>query len=140
MQNQRAIVENNSVPLRTSFHRTQAFYITLQYAKTMDYFIIEIILASLTAALHRVFRLHLFQTTKQMFWFWTIVVFFGIFWDAYAIYSGHWQYSDAALIGLRVLNVPLEDFLFVFVVPYFVLVIYSLSATIFFRKPSNSRR
>jgi lycopene cyclase domain-containing protein len=48
-----------------------------------------------------------------------------IAWDVYFTAKGVWNFNDAYITGIRILNLPLEEVLFFFVVPYCCVFIYA---------------
>lgn len=46
-----------------------------------------------------------------------IVVIFGG-WDVYATYRGHWYFDPNGVVGVRILNLPLEEAMFFVVIPF----------------------
>lgn len=47
-------------------------------------------------------------------------------WDSWAVSSGDWRFNDKYIIGIKFWNLPLEEILFFFVVPYSCLFIYEV--------------
>lgn len=50
----------------------------------------------------------------------------GIAWDQFAISRGHWSFGEQFLLGPKIEFMPIEEFGFIFIVPYFLLVLYKL--------------
>ena len=92
----------------------------------LEYLIILLGLLLVTVFLHKKFQLKLFESRKQLFVFLLVEYIIGIAWDSYAIYRGHWVYPHERTLGIFIGLMPLEDYLFIFVVPYFSLIIYKL--------------
>lgn len=46
-----------------------------------------------------------------------IVVIFG-FWDIFAVWRGHWFFDASGVGNLRIINLPLEEWLFFVVIPF----------------------
>jgi lycopene cyclase domain-containing protein len=91
-----------------------------------EYLIILLGLLVVTIFLHKKFHLKIFETKKQMYVFFFIEYIIGIIWDSYAIFRGHWFYPKSGVLGIFIGNMPLEDYFFILIVPYFSLVIYKL--------------
>jgi lycopene cyclase domain-containing protein len=72
------------------------------------------------------FKVRLFSSVKEALIFYTVVLFFGIIWDSFAIYRGHWTYPESGIAGIRVGLIPIEDYLFILVVSFAVLVVYKV--------------
>jgi len=50
----------------------------------------------------------------------------GILWDYFATWQRHWIFPGNGLIGVRILGLPIEEYLFVFIIPFFALTIYRI--------------
>lgn len=48
----------------------------------------------------------------------------GTAWDSYAIARGHWSFDEAFLLGVEIGYMPVEEYLFIVIVPLWVLVVY----------------
>jgi lycopene cyclase domain-containing protein len=46
----------------------------------------------------------------------TAIIF--ILWDIWATWRGHWAFNENYTLGLKILNLPLEEVLFFFAIPY----------------------
>ncbi|NQV08400.1 lycopene cyclase domain-containing protein [Candidatus Woesearchaeota archaeon] len=93
----------------------------------MEYLIIEIILILITFLIHRHYKIKIFKSKKQMLFFWILVSIGGVIWDNYAVYRGHWLYPGKGTIGVNIGLIPLEDYIFMFLVGYGFLVLYTVS-------------
>ena len=51
----------------------------------------------------------------------------GMTWDYYAVWRGHWIFPGNGLIGTRIFGLPIEEFMFFLIGPYFALTIYNMS-------------
>ncbi len=49
---------------------------------------------------------------------------FGVAWDSFAVYRGHWSFEGAGLIGIKIGILPLEEYLFFLILPYFAITTY----------------
>lgn len=47
-------------------------------------------------------------------------------WDVAGIAAGWWRFNDAYIIGLRIFNVPIEEILFLYLIPLATLFIWLL--------------
>jgi lycopene beta-cyclase len=45
------------------------------------------------------------------------VVIFGA-WDIFAVWRGHWNFSSRNIYGVRIVNLPVEEWLFFLVIPF----------------------
>lgn len=72
-------------------------------------------------------RMHFIQFWKPFFTSIFIVGMFFILWDIYFASQDVWGFNDQYLIGLRIFNLPLEEWLFFLLIPYAsVFIHYSL--------------
>ncbi len=72
------------------------------------------------------FRIHLYRSLKERL----IVTFFffvvGVAWDTYAVTSKHWIFPGDGLIGYHIGVLPLEEYLFILIVPFWILTAYKV--------------
>ncbi|MFA6553028.1 MAG: lycopene cyclase domain-containing protein [Patescibacteria group bacterium] len=103
----------------------------------MEYLFILVGLLILTIALHRVFRLKLYANTNQAII--TILVFLvvGVVWDSLAIARGHWLFPPEHNTGWIIGKMPVEEYLFMLIQPYFVMIIYSIIKARFIKANKN---
>ncbi len=90
----------------------------------MEYLFILLFWLIVSAAIHYKYRLVLYSSVKQMV---VTVGFFliaGIAWDLIGIIREHWVFRYENLIGVTLGVLPLEEVLFMLIVPYGILVFY----------------
>ena len=92
----------------------------------LSYLIIDILLFCLAFFVHYFFKVKLFSSKRQFFLLWFFALGIGITWDYYAIVNEHWIYPSTAVVGLFLWKIPLEDYLFMIVLPYCLLIAYRL--------------
>jgi lycopene cyclase domain-containing protein len=73
-----------------------------------------------------IFKIRLFASFKAGIIFFLLVWVLTMPMDFYAVAKGIWNFPGAGTIGIRVFNVPIEENLFMIVVPYFVVVLYKI--------------
>ena len=90
----------------------------------MEYLFILLFWLIVSAAIHYRYRLVLYSSVKQMGV--TVGFFFivGITWDLIGIIREHWVFRYENLIGITLGVLPLEEVLFMLIVPYGILVFY----------------
>jgi lycopene cyclase domain-containing protein len=72
------------------------------------------------------YRVRLFGSTVQALLFFAACLAIGIVWDSYAILRGHWTFGEQFFVGIKVGVMPLEEYLFVLVIPFSVVVLYKI--------------
>jgi len=55
-----------------------------------------------------------------------IIALTGIVWDYFAAWRGHWIFPGPGLIGLRIGSIPIEEYFFVTITPYFAITVYRI--------------
>ncbi len=65
-----------------------------------------------------------YKNWKYLFSAMLLPALFYIGWDAYFTYKGVWSFNQAYVTGIKIINLPVEEVLFFFVVPYCCLFIY----------------
>jgi len=50
----------------------------------------------------------------------------GVVWDSYATIRGHWSFGEQYFIGIKVGVMPIEESLFMLIIPFSVVVLYNI--------------
>ncbi len=100
----------------------------------MEYLVIEILLLVLFILIHRISKIKIFKNYKIFLMFWFFVFLWGVLWDWFAIARGHWIYQKPFILGIFIGVIPVEDIVFMIVVPYGILIGYKLIEKIIIRK------
>jgi lycopene cyclase domain-containing protein len=90
----------------------------------MGYLTILALLLMVSLYLENKYEIHLFSSKKERF---TIIIIFfiiGTIWDSYAVASGHWYFDYNNLTGIKIGLLPLEEYFFFLILPYFLLTVY----------------
>ena len=90
----------------------------------MEYLSILLFWLIVSAAIHYKYRLTLYGSVKQMGVTGGFFLIVGIAWDAIGIIREHWIFRYEHLIGITVGVLPLEEVLFMLIVPYGILVFH----------------
>lgn len=90
----------------------------------MEYLIILLFWLIVAAALHYRYRLKLYRNARQMVV--TVGFYFivGVGWDMIGASRGQWTFDYENLLGLSAGVLPVEELLFMLIVPYGILVFY----------------
>lgn len=83
-----------------------------------------IILLMCGIAIEIVFREHLFRHRSARIMWALIFLFIGTVWDQYAIPHEHWIFTGKGILGLYIEVIPIEEFMWFLIVPYFCLTVY----------------
>jgi len=85
------------------------------------------------------FREHLFRHLKaRLTWVLAFVVLAAP-WDALAIKAHHWIFPGQGILKIYVGVIPIEEFLWYIIVPYFSLTVYKTIHVVFDKK-NNAKR
>lgn len=91
-----------------------------------EYLIILIVFLLIAMLLEWKFRIQLYKSWKQRVAIPIVFLLIGIVWDNFMIYKGIWSFPGAGLIGIRIGVMPIEEYLFALIIPYFVLTLYEV--------------
>lgn len=90
----------------------------------MEYIIILAILFLFSIFLDFKYRIKLYNSRKERILIPILFFIVGFVWDTYAVYRGHWTFEGSGLIGIKIGLLPLEEYLFFLILPYFILTLY----------------
>ncbi|MBL8030369.1 MAG: lycopene cyclase domain-containing protein [Candidatus Doudnabacteria bacterium] len=88
------------------------------------YFVSALILLVFGLIVEFIYREHLFKHLKARLVWALVFLFIGTLWDQYAIPNGHWVFTGKGILGIYVGVIPIEEFMWFLIVPYFCLTIY----------------
>ena len=94
---------------------------------SFEYLFILLFLFLIAFCFQKYHKIKLFNNRKHILTFSFIVVLIGIIWDNFAVYRGHWFYPGKGILGIFLGLIPLEDYFFILVCAYFVLVVYKVT-------------
>lgn len=100
----------------------------------MLYPIIITIYLLTTIAIHKFAKIKLWATEneKKAVISWFVIIFItGCLADYFATYHQIWVFPGKGVTGLRIFWLPIEEFFFFIIIPYFVLVLYKFLYKIF---------
>jgi lycopene cyclase domain-containing protein len=89
-----------------------------------EYALILLLFLLVSVVLQRHGRLKIYRSTKQLVITNICFLIIGVAWDHVAIGRGHWYFGQRYLLGPRIGLMPIEEYGFTFILPYFVLVLY----------------
>lgn len=70
------------------------------------------------------YRFHLYQTRKERILITLIFFVIGVAWDSFATIHKTWIYPGNGLVGIWIGVLPLEEYLFSLIVPFWILTVY----------------
>ena len=92
-----------------------------------EYALILVLVLLVTVFFHRKYKVKLFKSKRHILVAYAIIIFVGVIWDHIAIYRGHWSFGKKFLLGPHIGLMPIEEFSFGIIMPYFGLVIYKIA-------------
>jgi lycopene cyclase domain-containing protein len=91
-----------------------------------EYLLILIILLTITLILEKTNHIHLYRNRKERLEVIGLFFIVGVLWDTFAIWRGHWVFPPEKSLGIVIGLMPLEEYLFILIIPYFILTIYKI--------------
>lgn len=91
-----------------------------------EYLIILLAVFAVTVFFEKKYHINLFSGWKERF---LITIFFfvvGSLWDTFSIWRGYWFFPAEKILGIKIGFMPLEEYLFMLIVPYFIMTFYKL--------------
>jgi lycopene cyclase domain-containing protein len=85
-----------------------------------------LLLAAIALFLEIRFNFHLYRSRKWRLIFNIIFLIVGLSWDAYGAINHWWIYPGPGTLHIFIGVLPIEEFLFYFVAPYFSITVYKL--------------
>ncbi len=92
----------------------------------LEYLTILIALGLFAFMLEKTHSVHLFKNRKERLEITGLFFAIGVAWDSFAIWRGHWLFPAGKNLGIVIGLMPLEEYLFILIIPYFVLTVYKL--------------
>lgn len=75
---------------------------------------------------HFTFKVKIYQSKTHLLITNAIILIVATIWDQYAISRGHWSFGRQFLLGPKIGFMPIEEYAFTLIVPYFGLVIFKI--------------
>ena len=92
----------------------------------MPYIIVLLLFFLSALYLEWKFRIHLYKTQRERVVISILFFLVGVIWDTYAVASKQWIFPGKGLIGWKIGLLPLEEYLFFLIVPFWILTIYKI--------------
>jgi len=90
----------------------------------MEYLLILIAILLISIFVEHKYHMHLYNSRKERTLIPILFFIIGSLWDTFAIWRGHWNFGGSGLIGIKIGLMPLEEYLFMLIVPYAILTHY----------------
>ena len=87
-----------------------------------EYLILLIVIFLITLFLEFKFRVKLYSTRKERIIIPILFFVVGVILDSFAIWRGYWNFGE--LMGITIGFMPLEEYLFMIIFPYFIITLY----------------
>lgn len=84
--------------------------------------------------LERKYHMHLYRNRRERLEITALFFIIGVLWDMFAIWRGHWVYPKSSNSGIFIGLMPIEDYFFMLIIPYFIITVYKLIDSKFRRK------
>ena len=92
----------------------------------MEYLLILIGFFLVSLFLEYKYKMKLYNSRKERWLIPIIFLVIGSLWDSFAIWRGHWTFGGNGLVGITFGLMPLEEYLFALIIPYFILTLYKV--------------
>jgi lycopene cyclase domain-containing protein len=92
----------------------------------VEYLLVLFTLLIVSNLLKYKFNIHLYKTRRERFWIPILFVLVGTIMDSFAVYRGYWYFDIKQLTGIVIGFLPIEEYLFFIIFPYFLLIIYKV--------------
>jgi len=89
-----------------------------------EYTIIVLAVFLFVLLLNKVLKTKVFSDRRACLRYYGIAVFLLLIWDNYAIWAGHWAFKEEMILGIRILYMPIEQFVFLFDIIFFVAILW----------------
>lgn len=91
-----------------------------------EYTLILFLLLAVSVFLQYRYKIKIFKSAPHRLVFFAVIFLVGVIWDHFAVSRGHWNFGVSYILGPRVGLLPIEEYGFIAIVPYFILVTYKL--------------
>ena len=92
----------------------------------MEYLATLIFVFLVSISLKLKYKIQLFNSVKEGLLLAILLLVIGGLWDTYAILRGYWSFREQFFIGINIGVMPLEEYLFMLIIPFLVLVLYRI--------------
>ena len=93
---------------------------------SLEYLTILSVMLAVTFILQKSNHIHLYHSRKEKFKIVGLFFLVGVIWDTFAIWRGHWTFPANKTLDITIGLMPIEEYLFILIIPYFVITVYKL--------------
>jgi lycopene cyclase domain-containing protein len=93
---------------------------------SMEYLVILLLLLASAIFIEWKYHIRLYHSRKERIIVTLIFFVIGVLWDHLAIWRGHWNFSGQKLLGITIGLMPLEEYLFILIIPFWILTVYKV--------------
>lgn len=97
----------------------------------MEYLIILILIFASSLSLNLFYGIRAYDSVKEGIIITLFFLIIGTLWDHFAIYRGHWIFPGTGLLGIKIGLMPLEEYLFTMIIPFWIITTYKFVKKIF---------
>ena len=80
----------------------------------------------ITFLLEKTHHIHLYHNRQERVEIVGLFFIIGVLWDSFAIWRGHWLFPAEKNLGIVIGLMPIEEYLFALIIPYFIITIYKI--------------
>ena len=92
--------------------------------RNYEYLTILLVILILSCVIKDIMQIKLFSSWRNCILVFAILFAVGVSWDYFSTWRGHWVVLEKGKIGIHLGLLPLEEYLFMFIVPFFILVVH----------------
>jgi len=100
----------------------------------LEYLTILLLILFITVILEKANHVHLYHNRKERLEIVGLFFLVGVLWDTFAIWRGHWVFPAGKTFGITIGLMPLEEYLFMLILPYSIITFYKLIDSKFRKK------
>lgn len=72
------------------------------------------------------YKVHLYRSQRERVLISLLFFVVGVCWDSFAVFQRHWIFPGDGLIGIKIGLLPIEEFLFFLIMPFWTLTVYKI--------------
>jgi len=94
----------------------------------MEYLLLLISIFLVCIVINLRYKLQIFESSKQASVVFVTLFVIGVVSDSFAVLRGYWRFSESGnfFVGIKIGVLPLEEYLFMIIIPFLTLTVYFL--------------